>query len=297
MGGPIRHLGDPSGDRRGGDRPDARGPESANPELQLAQRAQQRAAASEELLALVEGDAETHGQLAAAIACSAAWLPARERTKTNNIRVINEMRIANREIGRRMVERGVFDEIEDFGFLLKDEYDDLCHGGSTAGVLDTVRERRAEYQSLETKQPPFVFVGSDPGPSTWPIRGETTFDVLTVGNTIQGMPGCPGTAEGIARVILDPSDPSALEPGDVLVAPMTDPAWTPLFVPAAAVVVDVGAALSHAIIVSRELGIPLRGVGHRRHPPHPRGCAGARRRVHRNGRGARRARLSRNRPG
>jgi len=42
----------------------------------------------------------------------------------------------------------------------------------------------------------------------------------------------------------------------VLVAPMTDPAWTPLFVPAGAVVVDVGAALSHAIIVSRELGIP-----------------------------------------
>jgi pyruvate,water dikinase len=63
-------------------------------------------------------------------------------------------------------------------------------------------------------------------------------------------------AEGRARVILDPNDPLALEPGDVLIAPITDPSWTPLFVPAAAVVVDVGAALSHAIIVSRELGIP-----------------------------------------
>jgi pyruvate,water dikinase len=70
------------------------------------------------------------------------------------------------------------------------------------------------------------------------------------------MPGCPGIAEGTARVILDSNDPSALEPGDVLVAPITDPSWTPLFVPAAGVVVDVGAALSHAIIVSRELGIP-----------------------------------------
>jgi pyruvate,water dikinase len=57
-------------------------------------------------------------------------------------------------------------------------------------------------------------------------------------------------------VILDPSDPGALEPGDVLVAPITDPSWTPLFVPSCAVVVDVGAQLSHAIIVSRELGIP-----------------------------------------
>ena len=56
--------------------------------------------------------------------------------------------------------------------------------------------------------------------------------------------------------MLDPSDPTALEPGDVLVAPITDPSWTPLFVPAAAVVVDVGALQSHAVIVSRELGIP-----------------------------------------
>ena len=55
---------------------------------------------------------------------------------------------------------------------------------------------------------------------------------------------------------LDAADPVDLEPGDVLVAPMTDPAWTPLFVPAGGVVVDVGAPLSHAIIVSRELGIP-----------------------------------------
>ena len=56
--------------------------------------------------------------------------------------------------------------------------------------------------------------------------------------------------------MLDPSDPAALEPGDVLVAPVTDPAWTPLFVPASAVVVDVGAQITHAVIVSRELGIP-----------------------------------------
>ena len=73
---------------------------------------------------------------------------------------------------------------------------------------------------------------------------------------IQGMPGCTGTVTGRARVILDAADPGRFEPGDVLIAPHTDPAWTPLFVPAAGVVVDVGAALSHAIIVSRELGIP-----------------------------------------
>ena len=63
-------------------------------------------------------------------------------------------------------------------------------------------------------------------------------------------------SEGRARVVLDSHDPSALEPGDVLVAPITDPSWTPLFVPACGIVVDVGAALSHAVIVSRELGLP-----------------------------------------
>ena len=56
--------------------------------------------------------------------------------------------------------------------------------------------------------------------------------------------------------MLDPADPRGLQPGDVLIAPLTDPAWTPLFLPAAAVVVNVGALMSHAIIVSRELGIP-----------------------------------------
>ena len=57
-------------------------------------------------------------------------------------------------------------------------------------------------------------------------------------------------------MITDPSDPGDLGPGDVLVAPLTDPAWTPLFVPVEAVVVDVGGQMSHAVIVSRELGRP-----------------------------------------
>jgi phosphoenolpyruvate synthase/pyruvate phosphate dikinase len=57
-------------------------------------------------------------------------------------------------------------------------------------------------------------------------------------------------------VILNPDEAGDLEPGDVLVAASTDPSWTPLFVSAAAVVVDVGAPLSHAAIVSRELGVP-----------------------------------------
>ena len=76
------------------------------------------------------------------------------------------------------------------------------------------------------------------------------------GQILKGFGGCPGVAEGIAKIITDPSDPQDLGPGDILIAPLTDPSWTPLFVPAEAVVVNVGGQMSHAVIVSRELGMP-----------------------------------------
>ena len=229
-------------------------PDSANPVAHHAERVTAREAASAELLATVEGDPATHGQLSAAIASSKAWLPGRERTKTNNIRVVHEMRMAMREVGRRMVAAGVFDEIEDFGFVTKAEMQEFLV--SPAPMAATVRERRSEYMRLQQLEPPFVFVGSTDGPDAWQRRDCVAATRLEAGGVLVGLPGCPGQAEGIARVVLDPSDPFALEPGNILIAPATDPSWTPLFVPAAGVVVDVGAPLSHAIIVSRELGIP-----------------------------------------
>ncbi len=113
-------------------------------------------------------------------------------------------------------------------------------------------------------------MGRTDGPDTWTRRDAVSADRLAAGDVLAGLPGCPGQAEGIARVVLDSSDPFALEPGDILVAPITDPSWTPLFVPAAGVVVDVGAPLSHAIIVSRELGIPcvISATGGTRRIPH-----------------------------
>lgn len=243
-------------------------PDSSDPALKNAERAAEREAAATTLLGMVEPDPVTHGQLAAAIASSRAWLPGRERTKTNNIRAIHEMRIVMREIGRRMVALGAFDDIEDFGFVRKAEMLHLF--ADPMSLTDVVRERRAEYTRLEQLEPPFVFVGRTDGPDTWTRRDAVSADRLAAGDVLAGLPGCPGQAEGIARVVLDSSDPFALEPGDILVAPITDPSWTPLFVPAAGVVVDVGAPLSHAIIVSRELGIPcvISATGGTRRIPH-----------------------------
>ena len=103
--------------------------------------------------------------------------------------------------------------------------------------------------------PPFIFQGKVPELSSWQSRDQPVAAAVA-GDQLQGIAGCPGVAQGRARVVLDPADPGDLGPGDVLIAPITDPSWTPLFLAAEAVVVDVGATMSHAVIVSRELGIP-----------------------------------------
>ena len=73
---------------------------------------------------------------------------------------------------------------------------------------------------------------------------------------LRGSPGSVGTAEGPARIIRSSAQFDQLRMGEVLVAPFTNPSWTPLFLRACAVVVDGGSAASHAAIVAREYGIP-----------------------------------------
>jgi pyruvate,water dikinase len=95
-----------------------------------------------------------------------------------------------------------------------------------------------------------------PGIKQMEAAQASTLKRAAVGETLKGDGGSPGIVRGRARIVLDPADARGLNPGDILVAPLTDPAWTPLFLPAGAVVVNVGALMSHAVIVSRELGIP-----------------------------------------
>ena len=228
-------------------------PDSQSPRDQQARGAADRERLGPETAAKLEGDPEAHGQFVAALQAAQVFLAGRERTKTNIIRLVNEIRVASYELGRRMVAAGHFDRVESGSMLLESEWDDFI--ADPAAFASTIREREAQYRTLFDLEPPFVIAGTVPPVDEWPRR-DRRVDQVGPGETLTGIPGCPGKATGRARVILDPSDPLALEPGDVLVAPITDPAWTPLFVPAAAVVVDVGAQLSHAVIVSRELGIP-----------------------------------------
>jgi phosphoenolpyruvate synthase/pyruvate phosphate dikinase len=73
---------------------------------------------------------------------------------------------------------------------------------------------------------------------------------------LTGQCASPGIAEGTVRLVLDPATDGEIKSGEILVAPYTDPAWTPLFLGAAAVVVETGSYLSHAGTIARELGIP-----------------------------------------
>ena len=231
--------------------------DTADPSPHQVALARRRLTTAEEvrgILVAAEVDEATTLQFEAAFAAAAVWLPARERTKTNVIRFTQEARVLMRELGRRMVACGHFTDIEDFAFLFKDEYPGFLADGSAYGPR--IAERKTQWQELAALEPQFVFDTVPDFPAAWVRRDLVSFDRLQPGDVLQGIAGCVGIAEGRARVILDSNDPSALMPGDVLVAPSTDPSWTPLFVPAGAVVVDVGAPLSHAVIVSRELGIP-----------------------------------------
>lgn len=74
-------------------------------------------------------------------------------------------------------------------------------------------------------------------------------------DTLKGFPGAAGRVEGIVRVLTNPEEGEKLQPGEILVASTTNVGWTTLFPKAAAIITDVGASLSHAAIVARELGI------------------------------------------
>ncbi len=227
---------------------------SQAPQLHNDDKRAERMALGAEIAAMVEGDPETHGQFLAALNSATVFMPGRERTKTNNIKLVHELRMALHEIGRRRVAAGTFHRHDDFGLLSRTELKEEVANPGT--YTDDLPRREALMTEVAALQEPFLFHGGRPDMSTYPRRDAVVITLVEAGEVVQGVPGCPGQYEGIARVVIDSHDPTALEPGDILVAPITDPSWTPLFVPAGGVVVDVGAPLSHAIIVSRELGIP-----------------------------------------
>lgn len=231
-----------------------RSDESQAPSVRQAVSVAERDRLIADIRAKVAGDPETAGTFEAALRSSQLFLSGRERAKTNTVMVINEARMALREFGRRLVERGVLDEIEQVFMVNDEELDRLRHHPET--VSGMIKQRWAQFRGLYEFEPVFIVNGRVPALSEMRHRASAAVTPVTAGTVLTGAAGSGGVATGRARVVLDAADPEGLAPGEVLIAPQTDPSWVPLFIPAAAVVVNVGALGSHAMIVSRELGVP-----------------------------------------
>jgi rifampicin phosphotransferase len=167
-----------------------------------------------------------------------------------------------RELGQRLVKSLVIDTPDDVFWLTLNELQEattaLDAGQPPADYHAVVAERRATWVSERALTPPVAlplkggarFLGID-WSSMMPARTNQP-----EGNMLKGIAASPGHVTGPARVISGPDEFNQMRQGDILVARITTPAWTPLFALAAGVVTDVGGPLSHSSIVAREYHIP-----------------------------------------
>jgi pyruvate,water dikinase len=183
----------------------------------------------------------------------------RENVKSEAVRGVTIIRTALFEAGDRLVRSGVLNTRDDVFFLTLPELREALTRRTGFDASPLVVPRRAEFARNRSIQPPPV-VGGLPdltaratrGPGV-PAHGTAATDQR---HYLVGLAVSPGIAVGKARVILRADDHECLRPGEILVAPATDPGWTPYFLGAAAIVVDIGGQLSHGSILAREFGIP-----------------------------------------
>lgn len=176
----------------------------------------------------------------------------RESSKANWVRATRPIRPSLRALAQRFLARGVLRDAEDFWYLLANEVAEVSRGTlAPAEAQRRVAARHETQARLEGYTLPEVF--STPV-ALIPLGAPT----VVAGEPLLGLAVSAGQATGRARVVLSAEAAMEidLEPGEILVAPYTDAPWTPLFVPAAAVVVETGGILSHAATVAREFGIP-----------------------------------------
>jgi phosphohistidine swiveling domain-containing protein len=157
------------------------------------------------------------------------------------------------ELGRRLADVGILESAEEVFHLRFDELEQATNtwppAPPLAQELESTVRHRAERRAALADTPVIAL----PAQTTAVPSGDAL---------LAGTPGSRGVAEGPVRIVRDATGFGALQLGEILVAPYTNPSWTPLFGRAAAVIVDAGSAVSHAAIVAREYGIPaVMGTG------------------------------------
>jgi pyruvate,water dikinase len=175
----------------------------------------------------------------------------RESPKFFVVRFMGIVRIALLASGTDLVMSKHLQQREDIFFLRFSELSDLSRNKLNPNDLqEIVRSRKTRYQlEMRRKQIPRILMSN----------GEVFYEKITGftddTNLITGSPVSPGTVEGLARVVHDPAQTDLL-PGEIIVCRGTDPAWTPLFLTAGGLVMEVGGMMTHGSVVAREYGIP-----------------------------------------
>jgi pyruvate,water dikinase len=201
-------------------------------------------------------DAATEAAFRGAIGSARRFAGWRESGKSSCIKIMNEARMALIELGERLAAKGVLDHSRQIFIALDEELDSLALEETT--LRPVLAQREKEWNALKELEVPTFLDGSKPIPpiSEVPRKGANRAEKAAKGTILTGAAASTGVVEGVARVITGTDAISEFQPGEILVAPQTDPSWTPLFMVASAVIVDTGSMGSHAMIVARELGIP-----------------------------------------
>ncbi|AGK99816.1 PEP/pyruvate-binding domain-containing protein [Desulfoscipio gibsoniae] len=176
----------------------------------------------------------------------------REEAKSGMVGMALPMRVIALDVGRRLTDRGVLKRKEDvFNCSFPDLAAILAGHWDGRGLAMLVKDRKVRNKNMASLIAPDVIADETP---RHPNAAQVT--PAKRGNSLSGIGIATGRVTGTARLISHPDEGSRLNPDEVLVAPSTDPGWTPLFIKAAALIMETGGSLSHGAIVAREFGIP-----------------------------------------
>ncbi len=172
----------------------------------------------------------------------------REHHKFFGVQIMALLKPILLNAGKELTSRGLIKKQKDIWFLRLPEIISALQS-NTADLKTLIEKRRIAFTHYQTLTPPRVMTSDGEIPVVKLDGGSAPQDALL------GSPVSAGVVEGVVRVVTDPSI-QALNPGEILVAPFTDPGWTPLFVNAGGLITEVGGLMTHGSVVAREYGIP-----------------------------------------
>ncbi|VBB08184.1 Hypothetical protein LUCI_3452 [Lucifera butyrica] len=217
--------------------------------LRFAEGEKEAAAAAERILQAVEGNYFKTRIITRLITVFRHLGGLREHHKFLIITVMGLCKQAIMAEANELVHQGVLEQAEDVYYLSLEELSQLIAGKPAENVSGLITRRKEQYEWHQSLKPPRVMTSEGEFVVVPAHRG-----AIPEG-TLIGSPVSAGVAEGIARIILRPED-AILNEGEILVAPHTDPGWTPLFQSAIAIITEVGGLMTHGAVVAREYGIP-----------------------------------------